>query len=175
MMDKNMEKAIIELTEYSSSRFFGKYRGLVTDVNDPNNQGCIKAIVPEIYGKKESPWAFPSAIHAGPNYGLYILPKVKDGVWIEFEAGDKSRPIYSGFWWAHDELPKDAGENKRILVTPKGHKIILDDDGNEIFITHSDGAQINITKEALKLKIGNSSIVLSNDSVNINDGALEIK
>jgi hypothetical protein len=175
MDDANIEKIVVELAEYTRSRFFGKYRGLVKHVNDPNNQGCITAIVPDIYGDKESPWAFPNTLHAGPNYGLYMLPKEGDGVWIEFEAGDLARPIWSGFWWARNEVPNDAGENIRILVTPAGHKIILDDDGDEIKIIHSKGAEIGMTNDNITLKISNSSIVLSNDSVNINNGAIVVK
>ena len=175
MTDSNMEKLVVELTEVIYSRYFGKYRGLVKQVDDENNQGRITATVPEVFGDKESPWAFPSALLAGPNYGLFMLPKEGDGVWIEFEAGDLARPIWSGFWWAKNEMPKDAKENVRILVTPGGHKIILDDDGNEIKLVHSGGAEITMTDDGITLKKNSKKIVLSDQSVNINDGALEVK
>jgi len=175
MENLHMEKTLVQLSEFLSSRFFGKFRGIVKNTNDPDNQGRITATVPDIYGDRESPWAFPSSILAGSNYGLYFPPKEGDGVWIELEAGDLSRPIYSGFWWSKEEMPKEAGEDTRIIITPKGHKIILDDEGVEIDIIHADGAQINITSNAITLKKGSSSIVLSSDSVSINNGALEIK
>lgn len=174
MEDFNTEKLVVELAEILRSRFFGKYRGLVKSVADPDNQGRITATVPEVYGDKESPWAFPSAPLAGNNYGFYMLPKQNDGVWIEFEAGDPARPIWSGFWWAKNELPSDAAEDVRILVTPAGHKIILDDNGNEIKLVHSGGAQIAMTANDITMQKGSNKIVLSDSSVNINDGALEV-
>jgi uncharacterized protein involved in type VI secretion and phage assembly len=175
MDDPNMEKVVVELSELLRSRFFGKYRGLVKRVDDPNNQGRITAIVPEVFGDKESPWAFPSSPLAGPNYGFFMLPKEHDGVWIEFEAGDPSRPIWGGFWWASDEMPSDAAENVRIIVTPGGHKLVLDDDGQQIQIVHSGGAQVTMTNDDITLTISGSTIVLSSDSVNINNGALVVQ
>ena len=36
------------------------------------------------------------------------MPEVQVGVWIEFEAGDASRPIWTGCWWASGEMPDPA-------------------------------------------------------------------
>ena len=35
-------------------RFYGKYRGEVADVSDPENQGRVRAKVPEVLGTEES-------------------------------------------------------------------------------------------------------------------------
>jgi hypothetical protein len=174
MEDFNTENLVVELAEIMRSHFFGKYRGLVKRVDDPDKQGRITATVPEVFGDLESPWAFPSAPLAGKNYGFFMLPKEGDGVWIEFEAGDPARPIWSGFWWAKDEVSSDAGEDVRIIVTPAGHKIILDDNGNEIKLVHSGGAQIVMGADNITMQKGSSKLVVSDRSVNINDGALEV-
>ena len=177
MSDSELEKLVVELTELIRSRFYGKYKGIVKMIGDGDRLGCIKVEIPEIYGEGvNSPWVQPHAPFAGPNYGLLLLPKTEDGVWIEFEAGDVSRPIWTGFWWPiSDEIPNPAGRETRVLVTPSGHKIVLDDQNNEICLTHASGPEIKLTSNEISLKIGSSQMVLSASEVNINNGALVVK
>ena len=79
--------------------FYGKYRGVVTDVKDPLMLGRIKANVPDVMGDQESGWAMPCMPFGGSSMGFYALPGVGAGVWIEFEQGDPDYPIWSGCWW----------------------------------------------------------------------------
>jgi hypothetical protein len=51
----------------------------------------------------------PCAPYAGPDQGLYMIPDCGAGVWIEFEGGDLSRPIWSGMWWGKPEAG-DVGQ-----------------------------------------------------------------
>ena len=74
-----------------SERFFGPYRGIVTDNDDPSGLMRIKARVPEIFGELETPWALPCVPP-----GVRSVPEIGTLVWIEFEAGDPSRPIWMG-------------------------------------------------------------------------------
>ena len=175
MVDSNIEKLVVELAEFMRSRYFGKYRGLVREVDDPENLGRIVAQVPEVYGDEDSPWALPAVPFAGQNHGLVILPEEGDGVWIEFEAGDPSRPIWTGCWWASGEMPAPGGTATRVLVTSGGHKVILDDDKKELKLLHSGGAEITMTDNGITLKIGSAQIVLSANGVNINNGAFEVR
>jgi Type VI secretion system/phage-baseplate injector OB domain len=112
--------------------FYGKHRGLVAINVDPLNQGRIKALVPDVLGEVPSSWALPSAPFAGTNAGLFTVPMVGSGVWIEFEAGDVSRPIWSGGWWAPGELPMDEKSSPplpttKILRSDLGLLVALDD------------------------------------------------
>ena len=176
MSEQEMEQLVVEAVEFIRSRYFGKYRGLVRDVDDDENLGRIKARVPEIYGEDvDSPWALPSVPFAGENHGLVVLPEVDDGVWIEFEAGDPSRPIWTGCWWASNELPEPGGMQTRVLVTSGGHKFVLDDENSELKLLHSGGGEITMTDNDITIKIGSTQIVLSSSGVNINNGALEVK
>jgi len=86
-------------------RVYGKYRGTVSNVLDPLNQGRLMAFVPEVLGEMPSGWATPCAPYAGILSGFFSVPSVGAGVWIEFEAGDVSRPIWSGAYWAAGEQP----------------------------------------------------------------------
>ena len=176
MDDRDSERLLLEVAEYMRNRRFGKYRGLVTEVGEDDDLGKIKARVPEIYGEDdESPWALPAVPFAGSNHGLVVLPEEDDGVWIEFEAGDISRPIWTGFWWADDEIPEPAAPQVRVLVTTAGHKLVLDEEDNKIQLLHPDGAEITMTDSDITLKIGSTQIVLSSSGVNINNGAFEVK
>ncbi len=176
MIESEMETLAVEMTEFMRNRFFGKYRGLVHEVGEGENLGYIKAIVPAVYGAdNESPWALPSVPFAGKDHGLVALPEKDDGVWIEFEAGDPSRPIWTGCWWANGEMPEDGGPTSRVWVTTGGHKLILDDEGGKVQLLHSGGGEITITSDDITIKSGKGKIVLSSSGVSVNDNALEVK
>lgn len=90
---------------------FGKYRGLVVSREDPKKLGRLLVRVPALFGA-ETIWADPCFPLAGPNLGAVWLPPPGSGVWVEFEAGDPSRPIWSGCWYAapdgQQETPQEA-------------------------------------------------------------------
>jgi len=182
MSGREEENLLVEAARYMVNRYFGKYRGIVKEVGDGDNLGMIKAEVPAVYGEGiESPWASPCVPFAGRNYGFLMLPELDDGVWIEFEDGDISLPIWTGCWWADDEMPEPCGPKVRALVTKAGkagdigHQIILDDDENRIQLLHAGGAELTMTENDITLKIGSAQIVLSSDGrVNINNGAFEV-
>lgn len=176
MSNPELERLVVELTQVMRSRFYGKYKGIVSEVGEADQLGYIKVKIPEIFGERISPWVQPQVPFAGPNYGLLMLPKTGDGVWIEFEAGDISRPIWTGFWWSNsEEIPDPASKETRVLVTPKGHKIVIDDENDKFCLIHASGPEIKLTSDEITLKIGSSQIVLSSSEVNINNGALVVK
>ena len=91
----------------NGNTFYGKYRGVVTDNQDPRRIGCIRARVPDVYGDLESGWALPAAPFGGNGMGFFAVPAEGAGVWIEFECGDPDYPIWSGCWWgAASEMPR---------------------------------------------------------------------
>ena len=75
-----------------NSRFFGLYRGVVTNTKDPRGQMRIEVRVPDVLGELAA-WAVPCI---GIGGGAILLPEKGTGVWIEFEAGDISRPVWMG-------------------------------------------------------------------------------
>ncbi len=171
-MNEEFERLVVELAEYKRNHFFGKYRGIVKEVGDDAELGYIKAIVPAIYGDEiESPWAVPSVPFAGAGHGLVALPEVDDGVWIEFEAGDISRPIWTGFWWADGEMPDPKGTLVRTFITTAGHKLVLDDDAGEVILLHSDGAEMKMTGSDIEISIGQASIKLSDGEISLKVGS----
>jgi hypothetical protein len=137
----------LDVLERDADRFYGKYRGLVTDNQDPMQIGRIQASVPEVLGEVRTGWALPCAPYAGTSSGFYAIPPVGAGVWIEFEAGDPSRPIWSGAWWGTGEVPMDekstpSQPTRKILRSDFGLIVSLDD--NAQTITLSDSLGINL-------------------------------
>ena len=155
---------------------YGKYRGIVTDNEDEKTLGRLKARVPEVLGDVETGWALPAVPFAGDGIGLFTVPPPGSGVWIEFEAGDVSRPIWSGCWWGDGQLPNQATPAIRALKTVSGHTITLDDtDGSEkVEVTDKNGAKIVMDQSGVEISKGGQKVKLSQNSVIVNDGALEV-
>jgi uncharacterized protein involved in type VI secretion and phage assembly len=133
--------------DQQSQRFFGKYRGLVTDNQDPNSLGRIRARVPEILGSVETGWALPALPYSGNGSGVYTVPEPGAGVWIEFESGDVSRPIWTGCWWGTGQLPTDetgspTTPSRRIVRSEQGLLLSLDDDAQTITLSDSNGTNL---------------------------------
>jgi uncharacterized protein involved in type VI secretion and phage assembly len=173
-MMAEQERLLVELAEHMRDRYFGKYRGIVQDVDDPDTLGRVVAKVPEVYGAEDSPWAMPAVPFAGANHGLVLLPEVNDGVWIEFEAGDLARPIWTGCWWGSNEIPSPGGKDTRVLVTSGGHKLVLDDAKEKLQLLHSGGGEITMTNTDITIKIGATQLVLSASGVSVNNGAFQV-
>jgi len=160
----------------TATRYYGKYRGTVEDNQDPNNRGRLKARVPGVLTDITSSWANPSSPFAGDGIGIFTVPPVGTGVWIEFEDGDVSRPIWSGCWWGDNQLPNQATPDVRVIKTVSGHTITLDDTGGseKIEITDKDGGKIVMDQSGVEISKGSQKIKLSTSSVTVNDGALEV-
>lgn len=162
-------------------RFYGKYRGLVSSNEDPLNLGRIKARVPEVLGDTETGWASPCAPYAGPNAGLFVIPPTDAGVWIEFEAGDTSRPIWVGAWWGQAEVPNKPGgapskPKTKILRSDKGLIVALDDEAEKIFVSDADGNNqvvIEVKSGKITIKASKKVIVESPDIRLASSGASE--
>jgi hypothetical protein len=167
------------LVERLDNRYFGKYRGYVHDVADPDSRGRLRAVVPRLLGESTpTGWALPAAPYAGPDQGFFAVPELGSGVWIEFEEGDLSRPIWTGQWWGspgaadvgtpdgtarvpmpagvpetprHDHPPESPDPKVRILKSATGHHIVLDDrpEHERIEIHDSRGNRIILSRDGL--------------------------
>jgi uncharacterized protein involved in type VI secretion and phage assembly len=172
MMDDH-EKVLARLIERVDGRYFGKYRGQVTDNNDPNNLGRLKAKVPRVLGEQDCGWALPAFIYGGASeQGLFALPDVGAGVWIEFEGGDLSYPIWTGTWYTSGAIPESAAAGKKVFKTKSGHKIVLDDDGGSLEITDSNSNSITMDSSTIKIAAGNATtVVVDAPQIQLVDGA----
>jgi uncharacterized protein involved in type VI secretion and phage assembly len=138
-------------TDHSMNRMsgyhYGKYRGIVTNNQDPKALGRLKARVPEVLGGEEIGWALPVAPFAGNGIGSFTVPPPDSGVWIEFETGDVSRPIWSGCWWGDEQLPKNNGGTAatppvKIIRSEQGLMLTLDDASQTIHVSDENGRNV---------------------------------
>jgi uncharacterized protein involved in type VI secretion and phage assembly len=169
------DELVVELAERTRSRYYGKYMGVVTDVEDPESMLRIRATVPALFGDTVCGWALPCVPFAGDGRGMFFLPEVADSVWIEFEAGDPSHPIWSGCFWRVGELPSDAAPQVRGLVTRAGVKLLIDDDGEVVTLEDGAGNKVTLDSAGITLERGSQKVVVGDSSVSIDDGAFEVK
>jgi uncharacterized protein involved in type VI secretion and phage assembly len=160
----------------SNGPFYGKYRGVVSDNSDPNNLGRIRARVADVYGEEESGWAMPSVPYAGNSVGLFLIPPTNASVWFEFEHGNPDYPIWTGCFWAENEVPvSPASADKKVLKTGAG-TITLDDTqgSNSITIETTNSLKIKMDQQGIEISNGSQKIMISSSSVSVDDGALEV-
>jgi uncharacterized protein involved in type VI secretion and phage assembly len=164
-----------------SGPFWGKYRGVVTDINDPLQTFRIRATVPAVLGTQDSGWALPCASFGGSGIGFFALPSVGAGVWIEFENGDPDYPIWSGCWWGSlAEVPPLllAPPYKKLMIkTEGGNSILVDDTPGIGGITLETAAGQKIALTPLGVEIDNgmgATIKLQGPQVTVNNGALDV-
>ena len=75
--------------------FFGKYRGVVVDIGDPEKRQRIRVSCPAVYGKTNiSPWALPCL-----PANTQSVPEEGTLVWVEFEGGLRDLPIWTGVFY----------------------------------------------------------------------------
>ncbi len=80
---------------FAGTGWFGKYRGVTVDNQDPMGHGRILVSVPQVLGGVAS-WAVPCVPCALLHSRGSFVPDVGQSVWVEFEGGDAGYPIWSG-------------------------------------------------------------------------------
>jgi len=69
---------------------YGIYRGQVTNSQDPAMKGRLQVLVPA-FGTAASGWALPCR-----EYKSTAVPPPGSDVWVMFEGGDVSHPVWVG-------------------------------------------------------------------------------
>jgi hypothetical protein len=175
------------MTETNGTKYFGKYRGTVINNLDPQMTGRLLLQVPDVLGAVPSSWAEPCAPLAGPTgppMGVYMVPPIGAGVWVEFEQGDPGYPIWSGCrWGAASDVPSVAR-----LGLPVSPSIVLQTAGQNtiaisdlpgptggIMLKSLTGAMILVNDIGITISNGKgATIVMMGPTVTINQGALVI-
>jgi molybdopterin-binding protein len=167
-MDTEFEDQLVELSEWRNEHYYGIYRGTVESVEEGDNLGIISVKIPDVFGPTHTVSRVrPCSPFAGDKHGFVAIPEPGDGVWIQFEAGKTSLPVWIGFWWASGEIPEPKGKLVRSFITTKGHKFVLDDDQDEVTLLHSGGAEMKMTGSDVKITIGNASIEMSSSEIKL--------
>jgi len=178
MRGLSFERLVAGFIEDQQGRFYGKRKGLVTDVDDPENMGRIRAQVPGVMQGQKIPWALPCAPFTGPDAGLFAVPPVGAAVWIEYEEGDINLPIWSGGWWPRQATPEpvegSAGtQATKVLKSDSGLHVALDDDSETVVISDGDGSnKVTIKSQNGKIEIkAATKVVVEAPQIELVDGA----
>jgi hypothetical protein len=157
--------------------FFGKYRGKVVNNTDPLALGRLQVQVPAVLGAGRMSWALPCVPFAGRGIGFFALPPVGANVWVEFEAGDPDFPIWTGCFWGQGEIPALPPIDEIFTITTANTAITLTDTPGAASVKlelKSPPVTLTIGEQGIELVFGAKSIKLTQASVSVNDGALEV-
>ena len=163
---------------------YGKYRGTVVNNIDPLQTARIQVIVPDAAGFIPGTWAMPCLPRAGINSGVFTVPMIGSGVWIEFERGDTDYPVWTGGYWgsaaetpvlSHAVAPGISGIT--IQTALKNGLVISDVPGptGGILIQTTTGAMISVSDVGIIISNGKGAIInMTGPTVDINLGALTV-
>ena len=137
-------------------RYYGVYRGVVIDNEDPEKRLRVRVQVPAVghFSKDLVPddvYAEPCmnglsvGERGGQLHGVFAPPEVGDQVWVMFEGGRPNSPLYLGGW-----IPKNDPQGRRLIHDDKpsayrgmrtkaGHFIRLSDDEDDLHILIAKG------------------------------------
>jgi uncharacterized protein involved in type VI secretion and phage assembly len=163
---------------------FGKYRGMVLSNIDPMQMGRLQVQVPDISGLMPSSWAMPCFPVTGKQMGMWVLPAIGSGVWVEFEQGDPDYPIWTGcFPGSAVDVPALAlagnpASPSIVLQTGLQNTLMISDmpgPAGGILLKTTTGAMISINDVGITISNGKgATIAMIGPTVNINAGALTV-
>ena len=172
-----------------NQKYFGKYRGTVLNNVDPELRGRLMLTVPDVLGPIPSSWAEPCVPLAGPTgppMGVYMVPPIGAGVWVEFEQGDPSRPIWAGCrWGTTSDIPTLAkagnpADPNIVMQSLLQHTFMISDmppspATGGIILKSTTGAMIVVNDSGIYIQNGKgASITMIGPTVTVNNGALTI-
>lgn len=114
----------------------------VVDNNDPMGMGRIKVQFPwqEEKGQK-TPWIRLIQPHSGAGKGFHFIPEIGEEVLIGHESQNAEKPFVMGTHYNGSETSSyhTSGNDKKVIHTRSGTKIILNDAEGSVFIEDPSG------------------------------------
>lgn len=177
------------MTDSASPRkFYGKYRGTVVLNVDPELRGRITCLVPDALGIIPSGWCEacpPLAGPTGPPMGVYMVPPIGAGVWVEFEQGDPGKPIWSGCRFGIGDTPPLAlagnpADPNICIQSLLQHMVMISDMPPSpvtggIILKSTTGAMIVVNDSGIYISNGKGAMItMVGPTIDFNVGALTI-
>jgi uncharacterized protein involved in type VI secretion and phage assembly len=170
-------------TTTSCQQYLGKYRGTVVQNQDPLNLGRIQAMVPDVSLVPTS-WAMPCLPVGGAQMGLFSVPLVGAGVFIEFEQGDPDYPIWTGCWWGSQaEVPTTSQLTPAVvprvtIQTPLQNALTISDApgaAGGVLMKTPAGALLGLSDTSLVISNGKgATITMNGPSITISCASLKV-
>lgn len=135
--------------------FNGFYRGEVVDVDDPMRSGRVRVRVFGVFDDFTSstiPWAIYADSFMGGQSGLggFFIPDEGSHVFVFFEEGDPTQPVYFAGAPARDDGPEERLTDypyNHVFKTKSGHLIEINDASGIIHVRHSSGTEVTIESD----------------------------
>ena len=155
----------------------------------PEQRGRLMLTIPDVLGLIPSSWAEPCVPLAGPTgppMGVYFVPPIGTGVWVEFEHGDPNYPIWAGCrWGATSDVPPLAklgnpADPNIVLQSLLQHSIMVSDmppspATGGIILKSTSGAMIVVNDSGIYISNGKGAMItMIGPTITINNGALVI-
>ena len=169
-----------------TKRYYGKYRGTVMNNVDPMKMGRLLVSVPDVSGISPSSWAMPCVPVLGMQMGIYAIPQLGSGVWVEFEQGNPDYPIWTGCFAGS---PADIPAAAQPIVPPIAgialqttllNSVVVSDlpptpITGGIVLRSTTGAMIVVNDTGIYISNGKgATITMVGPTVTINNGALVV-
>jgi uncharacterized protein involved in type VI secretion and phage assembly len=146
---------------------------IVVENVDIEAQGRVKLRFP--WMPDVEPWARMCAPVAGRDAGIWAIPQIDDEVLVAFANGDVTQPYVLGGLWGLRSLPPAAlpvdAQLKRIIKSPLGHAITMEETPPAITIEHALGHKIEMTADTIKISMAQGAASIELTAA----GAIELK
>ena len=114
----------------------------VIDNNDPLKSGRVRVQFPwqEAKGQK-TPWIRLIQPHSGAGKGFHFIPEIGEEVLVSHESQNAEKPFVMGTHYNGAETSSyhTSGNDKKVIHTRSGTKIILNDAEGSVFIEDPSG------------------------------------
>ena len=155
----------------------GVHRAVVTDVRDTEGLGRVEVKAPAVAA--EPMWAPLATLMAGDQHGTWFVPDVGDEVLVAFEAGDARRPVVIGSLWSAKARPPQSMDSAaanpvRLIRTPSGLEIRLDDAAGRVTVSTPDGASITLEHGNVTIQ-ASSTVEIDASRIKLSAGEVEVE
>lgn len=120
--------------------YYSIYPGRVVGYKDitENNSILVQILWPGLMFDNENIVVSADPFNQGGAEGdgiKYLAPAIGDSVLVTFQNGDPNKALYIRQTWPRGKAPEELyGPNKAGFVTPKGNKVVIDEDEGSLEI-----------------------------------------
>ncbi|MDJ0653692.1 MAG: phage baseplate assembly protein V [Xanthomonadales bacterium] len=130
-------------------RYYGVFEGIVSNVDDPENEGRVKVKYPWFNEDMESEWSPVAQFFAGSDHGSFFIPELKSLVLCCCRHGDLRKPVIIGGMYNGKDKPHSDHVRKRQIASERGHKLTMidskGDSAGALVLEDASGCKITLS------------------------------
>lgn len=167
---------MISQARAADQRYYGIASAIVTDVNDPEQEGRVQVRFPWFDPHMTSEWCRVAQLYAGAgNKGSLFVPDLEDEVIVAFVHGDMREPVVIGCVYNGADKPptyRDATRDEKMIRTRAGHELLfVDTDGKERVRVQTQGGHVVDCDDANKKVAVKTS---GGHAMTLDDGGMKV-